>query len=103
MKSLLSNNEPPFAIGLWLGSKGDVYVPIMTYALPNPLDLMELSVCGCKTSFNTMRCKWIKNQLMSTDLHKCVSCKNDDTEYNVTVHDDSSEVQLLLLCLLIIL
>ena len=65
----------------------------MTDELSVPLELMELSVCGCKTSCNTMRCKCVKNQLMCTDLCKCVSCKNDGTEFDVIVHDDSSEDQ----------
>ena len=74
--------------------KDDVYVPIMIYGLQIPLELMELSVCGSKKSFNTMRCKCIKNQLICTNLCKCVSCKNDGTEFDITVHDDGSEIQL---------
>ena len=35
---------------------------------------------------------------MCTDLLKCVSCKNDGTEFEFTVYDDSSEVQLWLSC-----
>ena len=76
------------------------------YELPVSLELMELSLCGCRTSIShsvTMRYKCIKNQLMYTDLCKFVSCKNDGAEFDVTVHDDSNEVQLLLSCLLIIL
>ena len=67
---------------------------MMTYDLPVPLELMKLSVCSCKTSFSTMRCKCIENLLVRTDLLKFFSCKNDSTEFDVTVHDGSSEVQL---------
>ena len=66
---------------------------MMTYELPVPLELMMVSVCSYKTSFSTMRCKCIKNLLVRTDLWKFVSCKNDGTEFDVTVHDGSSEVQ----------
>ena len=82
----------PLASG-WEAKEG-VYVPIMTYAFPVPLELMEFSVCGFKTSFRTMRCNCIKNQLMCSDMCKFVSCKNVGTELDVTVHDNSSEVQL---------
>ena len=40
-----------------------------------------------------MRCKCVKNQLMCTDLCKCVTCKYDGREFSVTVHDDSSADQ----------
>lgn len=83
--------------------KDDVYMSLMTDKFPVLLELMKLNECGCKTSYNTMRCKCGKNELMCRDLCKCVSCKNDGTEFDVTEHHDSSEVQLWLLCLLIIL
>ena len=71
-------------------AKDGVYMPSRTDELSVPLELMELSVCRCKTSRNTIRCKWIKNQLMCTDLCKCISCKNDGTCSNDAVHDDRS-------------
>ena len=66
-------------------------MPIIADELLIPFELMELSVRVCKTSRNAMRCKCIKNQLMSTDLCKCVFGKNDVAKFDVTVHDDSSE------------
>ena len=51
----------------------------MTYALPIPLELMDLNLCGWKTSFNTMTRKCIKNQLRDTGLCKYVSCKKNGT------------------------
>ena len=84
----------PIPLGYGCETKDEVYVPIIIYELPLHSEFMELSVCGCKASFNTMRYKCIKNQLMCTNLCKCVSCKNDGTEFDVTVHDDGSEVQL---------
>lgn len=62
----------------------------MTYALPIPLELMGLNLCGWKTSFNTMTRKCIKNQLRDTGLCKYVSCKKNGTEFDVIVEDDSS-------------
>ena len=75
----------------------------MTDVLSVTLELMKLSVCGCKTSCKTMRCKCVKNQLMCTDLCKCVTCNYDGRESSVTVHDDSSADQYCLPSLLIIL
>ena len=93
MKQFL-NFSTKYYLSLAFGweAKENVYVPIMT--LPVPLELMELSVCSGKTSHNTMRCKCIKNQFKCIDLCKCVSCKNNGAEFDVTVHDISSDVQL---------
>lgn len=82
----------PLPLAYGAEAKEDVYVPIMT--VPVPLELMDFSACSCKTSFKTMRCKCIKNKFMCTDLCKCVSGKNSGTESDVTVHDNSSKVQL---------
>ena len=92
-RAYLAITNLPFPLGHGWETKDDVYELIMKDELPVPTELMELSVCGCKTS-RTMRCKCIKNHLMCTDLCKCVSCKNDGTLFDVTVHDDSSEDQL---------
>ena len=93
-RAYLAITNLPMPLGYGWEAKDDVYMLIMTYELPLLLEFMELSVCGCKTSFNTVRSKYIKIQMMCTNLCKCVSCKNDGTEFDVTVHDDSSKVQL---------
>ena len=87
----ITNLPSPLSYG-W-EAKDDVYVPIMTDELPVPLELMELKMCGCKTSCNTMRYKCVKNQMLCKALCKCVSCKNDSKEFDVIVHNCSSEDQ----------
>ena len=54
--------------------------PIMTDELPAPLALIELSVCGCKTTCNSNRCKCFKNKLNCTDMCKCTNCENDGVD-----------------------
>ena len=103
-KSLLRNNEPPLATGLIFGKQKTIFIcQFMADQLPVPLELMELNVSICKTRFNTMRCKCIKNQLIRTYLGKCIWCENFGTEFDVTVHDENREDQLWLSSLLIIL
>ena len=51
---------------------------ILTDNLPPPLALIELSVCGCKSDCSTRRCKCLKNNLVCTDMCKCLeNCSND--------------------------
>ena len=57
----------------------------------------------CKTSCYAMRFKCVKHQLICTDLCKRVSCKNDGSKFDVTVNEDSSEDQLWLSTLLIVM
>ena len=71
-RGYLAITNLPSPLGHGCEAKDDVYVSIRTDELPVSLELMELIVCDCKTSRNTMRCKCIKNQLMCTDLCKCV-------------------------------
>ena len=47
----------------------------MTDELPVPFELMEFSVCGCKTNRNARRWKCIKYQLIGTDLYTFVSVR----------------------------
>ena len=65
----------------------------MTDELPVPFELMEFSLCGCKTNRNAMRWKCIKYQLIGTDLYTFVSGKNDGTYFDTAVHDNSIEDQ----------
>ena len=60
----ITNLSSPLGYG-W-EPKDDIMVPIMTDELPVPLELMKFSVCGCKTSCNTMRCECVK----SVDAHR---------------------------------
>ena len=85
----ITNLSSPLGYG-W-EPKDDIMVPIMTDELPVPLELMKFSVCGCKTA--TLWDANALNQLMHTDLGKCVSCKNVGTIFDVIAHEDISEDQ----------
>ena len=78
-RAYLAIRNLPSSLGHGWEAKDNVYVSIMTDELPFLLELMELSMCGCKTSRNTIRCKCIKYWLMCTDLCKFVSGKNTGT------------------------
>ena len=61
-RAYLAITNIPLPLGHGWDAKDDVYVPTRTDELPVLLELMELSVCGCKTRESTIRCKCIKNQ-----------------------------------------
>ena len=76
LQRALAMTNLPSTLGHGWEAKDDVYVPITTDELPVFLELMRLSMCGCKTRRNTMRCKCIN---LYIDLCKCISCKDDGT------------------------
>ena len=55
-------------------------MPIMTDELPAPLALVELSFCSCKTNCDSNQCKCYKNELICSDMCKCVECYNNHDE-----------------------
>ena len=61
-RAYLAITNLPLPLGHGWDAKDDVHVPTRTDELPVLLELMELSVCGCKTRGSTIRCKYIKNQ-----------------------------------------
>ena len=64
------------------------YILILTENLPAPLELIELSVCSCKSDCSTKRCKCNKNGLICTDMCKCLNCKNNDDESGIVAPQD---------------
>ena len=63
------------------------YIPILTENLPAPLELIELSVCSCKSDCSTKRCKCNKNGLICTDMCRYLNCKNNDESDIVAPQD----------------
>ena len=61
--------------------------PIMTDKLPAPLAHIKLTICNCKGSCSTQRCKCFKKSLVCTDMYKCLACNNSDT-----FEDDGQEI-----------
>ena len=60
----------------------DKIVALMTDKLPAPLALVESSVCNCATLWNNNRCKCNKNNLLCTDMCKCIGFQNEDESEN---------------------
>ena len=84
---------PPFENYGWENVDGKISA-IMTDDLPAPLALIELSMCGCKTSCDTNRCKCYKNSLVCTEMCKCFDCKNDEdrAEFFDDIDSDSEDI-----------
>jgi hypothetical protein len=85
----LSMQTLPSPTGYGWQTEADSLAAIMTDNLPAPLALIELSVCGCKSSCSSNRCKCFKNNLVCTDMCKCNSCENDGNADNY--EDDESD------------
>ena len=64
------------------------YILILTENLSAPLELIELSVCSCKSASSTKRCKCNKNGLTCSDMCKCLNCKNNKDESDIVAPQD---------------
>ena len=52
-------------------------VPIPSInTLPAPVDMLTLTICSCKSSCSTNRCKCKKYLLTCTDACRCTECEN---------------------------
>ena len=49
----------------------------MTKNLPVSDNVLELSLCRCKTGCTQRRCKFKKNNLLCTEMCLCVSCSSE--------------------------
>ena len=92
-RSLVALQNLPNPLGYGWEMINDTIAPIMTDELPAPLALIELSVCGCKATCNSNRCKCFKNKLNCTDMCKCTNCENDgvDNEDEYDEQNDSED------------
>ena len=52
------------------------YEAIMTDQLPAPQQIVELSICKCKSGCDSARCSCNKNNLVCTELCLCEDCQN---------------------------
>ena len=89
------NRPDPARFG-WNRS-GNTLVPITTDDLPAPLDMIELTICGCKSNCLTSRCKCKKFGLVGTDVCHPEKCENtpvdhsNNSDYDATDDEDSDE------------
>ena len=76
---------------------GNTLVPITTDDLPAPHDMIELTMCGCKSNCLTSCCKCKKFGLVCTDACRCEKCENtpvdqsNNLDYDATDDEDSDE------------
>ena len=65
-----------------------MYDAIMTTLPPSLESIIELTVCGCKTGYNTNQCKCLKNGgLKCTEMCRYYNCENVDSEDFLNLHD----------------
>ena len=74
----------------WKWNDGiQLYDAVMTTLPPAPENIIELTMCNCKTGYKTNRCKCRKiSNLKCTELCKCDSCENTDSDLiNIDDHE----------------
>ena len=60
----------------------------MTTLPAAPESITERTECGCKTGWNTNRCKCLKNgELKCTEMCKCYNCENVESEDFLNLRD----------------
>ena len=71
---------------------GKTLLPVTTDDVPAPVDMLELTMCGCKS---TCTCKCRKFGLVCTDACRCIECENITEEQSdksdFEVDEDSDE------------
>ena len=68
----------------------------MIKELPAPNEMLELTMCGCKSNCSTHRCKCRRYRMMCTDACKCNDCENThinhvDEETDLSDDSDSDD------------
>ena len=55
-------------------------ISVMITLPPSPESIIELTVSGCQTSCIANICKCLRNDLKCSEMYKCQSCENDESE-----------------------
>ena len=89
--SSIQNLPDPCRFGWGLDNTN--LVPIMTGGLAAPTDLIELSMCSCKTGCSSGRCTCKKNNLLCTEMCKCSdACENSNCNEKESIYESEDEI-----------
>lgn len=81
----------PDATGYGWENVNNALVPILTDELPAPTELIELSMCSCKTNCETNRCSCRKNKLSCTEMCRCSDTCNNSENHSSTISESEDD------------